>query len=125
MLAKYHTDTGDKSDPLVLFEMAQIRHAIRIEADINKSTSYLSLFSTPGNRKRMRLIVAIAVFSQWRYGLSTTAFITKEGTYIAFLSGNGLVSYYIDLVLEDAGIKSTVTKSVVNGCLQVGFSFVS
>lgn len=37
-------------------------------------------------------------------------------------SGNGLVSYYIDLVLEGVGIKDTETKSIVNGCLQVHFS---
>jgi len=50
-----------------MFEMAQIRHAIRMEEEINQSTSYLSLFQTPGNRKRMRIILGIAVFSQWRY----------------------------------------------------------
>lgn len=50
----------------VVFELAQIRHALRIEEDINKSTSYLSLVSTPGNRRRMMLVLAIAIFSQWR-----------------------------------------------------------
>jgi len=49
-----------------MFEMAQIRHAIRMEEDVNRSTTYLSLFSTPGNRKRMRLILGIGVFAQWR-----------------------------------------------------------
>lgn len=66
ILAKYHANGGDERDPLVVFEMAQIRHALRLEERINKATSYWSLFSTPGNRKRMRLIMAIAVFSQWR-----------------------------------------------------------
>jgi len=50
-----------------VFEMAQIRHAIRAEEMINKTTNYFTLFKTPGNRKRMMLIVAIAVFSQWRF----------------------------------------------------------
>ncbi|PPQ69312.1 hypothetical protein CVT25_005913 [Psilocybe cyanescens] len=103
VLAKYHAHGSDERDPLVTFEMAQIRHAIRMEEDINKSTSYLSLFSTPGNRKRMRIILAIAVFSQW--------------------SGNGLVSYYIDIVLKGVGITDTKTKSIINGSLQV-FNFV-
>jgi len=66
VLVKYHARGSDERDPLVTFEMAQIRHAIRLEEEINRSTSYLSLFSTPGNRKRMRIIMAIAVFSQWR-----------------------------------------------------------
>lgn len=67
VLVKYHANGSDGLDPLVTFEMAQIRHAIRIEEDINKSTSYWSLFSTPANRKRMRIIIAVAIFSQWRY----------------------------------------------------------
>lgn len=66
ILAQYHADGGDERDPLVVFELAQIRHAIRMEEDINKSTSWKSLIATPGNRKRMRIIVAISMFSQWR-----------------------------------------------------------
>ncbi|EAU85390.1 hexose transporter [Coprinopsis cinerea okayama7 len=65
ILAKYHANGGDERDPLVVFEMAQIRHALRLEEKINKTTSYLSLFQTPGNRRRMRLILGIGVFSQW------------------------------------------------------------
>ncbi|KAF8149918.1 general substrate transporter [Crassisporium funariophilum] len=103
ILAKYHARGGDERDPLVMFEMAQIRHAIRMEEEINSSTSYWSLFKTPGNRKRMRIIMGIAVFSQW--------------------SGNGLVSYYINLVLEGVGITKTETKAIINGCLQI-FNFV-
>ncbi|SJL09794.1 related to transporter (major facilitator superfamily) [Armillaria ostoyae] len=99
ILAKYHANDGDERDPLVVFELAQIRHALRIEEDINKSTSYLSLVSTPGNRKRMMLVLAIAIFSQW--------------------SGNGLVSYYINLVLEGVGITKPETKAAINGALQV------
>ena len=34
-------------------------------------------------------------------------------------SGNGLVSYYINLVLDGVGITKTETKAVINGCLQV------
>lgn len=67
ILAKYHANGGDERDPLVVFEIAQIRHAIRMEEELNASTSFRSLFSTPGNRKRMRLIIAIGLFSQWRY----------------------------------------------------------
>ncbi|KAG6817651.1 hypothetical protein H0H87_005408 [Tephrocybe sp. NHM501043] len=99
ILAKYHANSGDERDPLVVFELAQIRHAIRMEDEINANTSYKSLFSTPGNRKRMRLIIAIALFSQW--------------------SGNGLVSYYINLVLDGVGIHDTKTKAYINGGLQV------
>jgi len=66
ILVKYHAHGRDRHDPLVMFEMAQIRQAIKKEEEINKYTSYWSLFTTPGNRKRMRIILAIGVFSQWR-----------------------------------------------------------
>ncbi|KAH8826662.1 general substrate transporter [Flagelloscypha sp. PMI_526] len=99
ILAKYHANGGDERDPLVQFEMAQIRHAIRMEGEISQNTSYLTLFSTPGNRRRMKLIIAISIFSQW--------------------SGNGLVSYYINLVLEGIGMTSSREKTLINGILQV------
>ncbi|KAF9052411.1 general substrate transporter [Hymenopellis radicata] len=99
ILAKYHANGGDERDPLVVFELAQIRHALRMEELNNKHTSYWSLLATPGNRRRMTLIIAIAIFSQW--------------------SGNGLVSYYINLVLEGVGITSAETKAAINGGLQI------
>ena len=66
ILTKYHANASSERDPLIMFEMAQIRHAIRKEEEINKYTSYWSLFSTPSNRRRMRIIIAIAIFAQWR-----------------------------------------------------------
>lgn len=41
------------------------------------------------------------------------------------LSGNGLVSYYINLVLEGVGISSTRTKAAINGGLQVFNFFIA
>ncbi|KAJ7601775.1 general substrate transporter [Mycena polygramma] len=103
ILAKYHANGDTEPHPLVQFELAQIRHALRLQEEIDRGTSYLSLFRTPGNRKRMLLIIGIAIFSQW--------------------SGNGLVSYYINLVLEGVGINGTRTKATINAGLQV-FNFV-
>ncbi|KAJ3480655.1 hypothetical protein NLI96_g8199 [Meripilus lineatus] len=99
ILARYHANRGDERDPLVVFEMAQIRHALKMEKEAAKSASWSSLYSTPGNRRRMAIIIALAIFSQW--------------------SGNGLVSYYINLVLEGVGITETGTKAAINGGLQV------
>ncbi|EIW84270.1 general substrate transporter [Coniophora puteana RWD-64-598 SS2] len=99
ILAKYHSTSNDERDPLVVFEMAQIRHALKLEKEISSGTSYWTCFSTAGNRKRMTVIFAIALFSQW--------------------SGNGLVSYYINMVLNGVGITSTRTKAAINGGLQV------
>lgn len=66
ILSKYHANGDDAHDPLVRLELAQIRHALRMEEEMNNGTSYFSLFSNKGNRRRMRIIIAIAMFSQWR-----------------------------------------------------------
>jgi len=58
-----------------MFEYTQILAAIRLEKEINKQTSYLTLFKTKGNRRRMLIVISIGLFSQW--------------------SGNGLASYYL------------------------------
>lgn len=66
ILAKYHANGGDEHDPLIIFEMAQIRHALNLEREINEKLTFIQLWSTPGNLKRLRIIIAIAIFSQWR-----------------------------------------------------------
>ncbi|KDQ15950.1 hypothetical protein BOTBODRAFT_130708 [Botryobasidium botryosum FD-172 SS1] len=95
ILAKYHAN-GNELDPLVQFEYNEIREAMAIEREIARESTYLSLLSTPGNRRRMRIICALGLFSQWR-----------------------LVSYYINIVLEDLGVTSTSVKQLINACLQV------
>ncbi|KAG2133357.1 general substrate transporter [Suillus clintonianus] len=99
VLAHYHANGGDERDPLVLFEMAQIRHALNLEREFTSGKSYLRCFATQGNRQRMFTIIWIAIFSQW--------------------SGNGLVSYYINIVLDGVGITATRTKTGINGGLQI------
>ena len=66
ILCKYHANGGDEHDPLVVLEMAQIRHAVRVDKETG-AMSWAALVSTPGNRKRMMIVIALAVFSQWRY----------------------------------------------------------
>lgn len=63
ILAYYHAN-GNEQDPLVQFEFDEIRTAIDGEK-VQKQTGWLQLFATPGNRRRMRIIIAIAFFSQW------------------------------------------------------------
>jgi hypothetical protein len=46
---------------LVMFELAQIRHAIRAEKELSKGQSYSILWATPGNRKRMRCVRGLFV----------------------------------------------------------------
>ncbi|KAF9648736.1 general substrate transporter [Thelephora ganbajun] len=99
ILCKYHANGSNEHDPLVVFEMAQIRHSVRMDREVDATTSWASLVSTPGNRKRMMIVIALAVFSQW--------------------SGNGLVSCYIHLILEGVGVKDPGIQGLINGSLQL------
>jgi MFS family permease len=99
ILARFHAFGFDERDPFVQYEMAQIQNALKMEAESNKNASFTTLFATPGNRKRMRIVLGIAFFSQW--------------------SGNGLLSHYVNLVLESIDITNTRKKATINGCLQV------
>ena len=97
-LAYYHAD-GDTNDPLVQYEIEEIKAALDFDRNVAANIGWKSLITQPGNRKRMRIIVAIAFFSQW--------------------SGNGLVSYYLNAVLTSIGITDTNTQLLINGCLQI------
>ncbi|KAI0035836.1 hexose transporter [Vararia minispora EC-137] len=97
-LAYYHAD-GNEADPLVQYEFEEIKTAIELDRTVAANVGWKSLIMTPGNRRRLRIIVAIAWFSQW--------------------SGNGLVSYYLNIVLDGIGITSTVIKLLINGILQI------
>lgn len=96
IIAKYHCN-GDRDDPLVAFELAEIEDSIRIEKE--NQTGWIDIFRGRGNLRRLRIIIAIAFFSQW--------------------SGNGLVSYYLVLVLNGIGIRSQGHQTLINGILQV------
>lgn len=72
VLARFHAHGGDEHDPLIVFEMAQIRHALKLEKETSKNNNFLQILSTPGNLRRLRVIIAIAMFSQWRFVLLLT-----------------------------------------------------
>nr|AAT91253.1 hexose transporter [Paxillus involutus] len=97
-LAYYHAD-GNDQDPLVQYEFEEIRAALQFDRTVASNVGWKSLIATPGNRKRMRIIVALAFFSQW--------------------SGNGLVSYYLTEVFDQIGITGPSTQLLINGILQI------
>jgi hypothetical protein len=66
ILARFHAARFDEHDPFVRYEVAQIQSALRMEQEIKKNTTFATLFATPGNKKRMRIVLGIAFFSQWR-----------------------------------------------------------
>lgn len=100
-LAYYHSD-GNEEEPLVQYEYEEIKAAIAVERATNSHLGWASFTKTKGNRKRLRIIIALAVFSQW--------------------SGNGLLSYYLSKVLNAVGITESNTQLLINGCLNI-FNF--
>lgn len=96
LIVKYHAN-GDEFDPIVPLEMEEIRTALRLEREAVRSASYLSFFKTPGNRKRFRIVLTVSFFSQW--------------------SGNGLISYYLTLILDSIGYTAESTQTLINALL--------
>ena len=54
-----------RKDPLVEYEFEEIRTAIKFDREVAANVGWLSLVRTPGNRRRLRIMIAIAFFSQW------------------------------------------------------------
>ncbi|KAA1472818.1 general substrate transporter [Dentipellis sp. KUC8613] len=103
-LAYYHAN-GNEQDPLVEYEFEEIKTAIKLDQEVSTNVGWLSLVKTPGNRRRMRIILALAFFSQW--------------------SGNGLVSYYLKRVCDSVGITDPTTQLLINGILNIFNFFVA
>jgi MFS family permease len=89
---------GDRNDPFVQAEFAEIEETIRLEKEFSNQ-GWTVFLKTPGNRKRLLLIVLVSFFSQ--------------------CSGNGLVSYYLHDILQSVGITEPKDQSLFNGGLQI------
>ncbi|GJE85509.1 hexose transporter [Phanerochaete sordida] len=97
-LAHYHAD-GDEQDPLVLYEFNEIKAGIDLDRTVASNVGWSALWSTPGNRRRMLIIISIAFFSQW--------------------SGNGLVSYYLNAVFDTIGITNKTIQLLITAILAI------
>lgn len=83
---------------MVNLELSEIRDTIQLEQHYEK-TGWTELWSTKGNRHRLVILVTAGLFSQW--------------------SGNGIVSYYIHIILNELGYSGSVEQNLINGCLQI------
>ncbi|CAD0037344.1 unnamed protein product [Aureobasidium pullulans] len=97
VLADVHAN-GNLDDEVVMLELNEIRDTLKLEQEF-EGNNWTELFKTPGNRHRLIILCSVGFFSQW--------------------SGNGLVSYYLTLVLDQIGITDTNTQLVINGVLQI------
>jgi len=90
---------GDSSHPLIDFEMAEIQQTLKAEKEAQQYSSWNDLWATPGNRHRLFISVSLGIFSQW--------------------AGNGVVSYYLSIILDSVGITSVDDQTLISACLQV------
>ncbi|KAL3455964.1 general substrate transporter [Aspergillus heterothallicus] len=97
ILVTYHAG-GDESSALVEFEMEDIQRHLLQEAD-HASTSWTKILSSAGDKKRLAIILYISICSQ--------------------LCGNGIISYYLPLILDTVGIKDSDRQTLINGILQI------
>lgn len=97
VLAKTHAN-GNHDDELVLLEFQEIKETIALEKEF-EGNGWLVFIKTVGNRRRLLILLTLGLFSQW--------------------SGNGLASYYLNIVLEGVGITNDNTKLLLNGGIQI------
>ncbi|KAM0207470.1 hypothetical protein ACHAQD_012037 [Fusarium lateritium] len=113
ILIKYHAN-GDASDPFIQAEYTEIQNTIELETQAAEN-GWMVLFQTPGNRKRLLLIILTSFFSQ----CSGTERKEYYQTSRLISAGNGLVSYYLHDILNSVGIQKPYDQSLFNGGLQI------
>lgn len=93
ILVKHHGE-GDPDHPLPIAEYHEMCEALRQEKGI-KGKGLRLFLQTPANRKRLFILVSLAVFGQW--------------------SGTGLISYYLTKILSSIGIEGQQEQTRLNG----------
>jgi MFS family permease len=61
-LVRWHGN-GNGQDVFVELEFKQMRNIV--EAELNIKTTWKTLIATPGNRKRLAIMIFLGIFSQW------------------------------------------------------------
>lgn len=98
MLINRHAG-GDTSSQLVEFEPVEMERTINAEAEAKGQASLAEMASARVNRHRLFITISLGFFSQW--------------------TGNGVVSYYLPLVLNTVDITSTTSQTLISACLQI------
>lgn len=97
-LADLHVG-GNINSPLIEFEMAEIQQTLQAEKEAEQYSSWNDLWATPGNRHRLFISLSLGTFAQW--------------------CGNGVVSYYLSIILNSVGITSVTDQTLISACLQI------
>ncbi|KAJ5378246.1 uncharacterized protein N7496_005655 [Penicillium cataractarum] len=94
-LVKYHAN-GHEDSPLVEHEMQDIQQHMPSQG---LRLTWQQLWKTAADRKRLVLVIYLSFLTQW--------------------CGNGVVSYYLSLILDTVGITGSRDKTLINGILQI------
>jgi len=97
ILANEHAN-GDLNDELVLYEYNEICAALKLEKE-NQNSKYTDFFKTPGNRRRLLVLITMGTGSNW--------------------VGNGIIAYYLSPALKLVGITSAEQIAGINGGLAI------
>ncbi|KJA16923.1 hypothetical protein HYPSUDRAFT_46832 [Hypholoma sublateritium FD-334 SS-4] len=90
-LARFHSSTNDVNSPLVDLEMREIDEKIAVDGADKKWWDFRPLFKTRADRYRMWMVILIGQ-----------------------LSGNGLITYFLPILLKNAGITSQNKQLTLN-----------
>ncbi|KAF8655480.1 hypothetical protein AX16_003038 [Volvariella volvacea WC 439] len=91
ILARLHSNTGDINSPIVKLEMEEIEEKIEIDGSDKRWWDFRPLFTTRADRYRAYMVILIGQ-----------------------LSGNGLITYFLPVLLGIAGITSQDRKLTLN-----------
>ncbi|KAH7322999.1 lactose permease [Stachybotrys elegans] len=93
VLAKYHGE-GDPNHPIVQLQYREILEQHNMYKSENAWWDYRELFNTRAARYRLAMVICMAFFGQW--------------------SGNNVISYFMPVMIESAGITSRSTQLLLN-----------
>ncbi|RPB04383.1 general substrate transporter [Choiromyces venosus 120613-1] len=102
VMARYHGE-GDRNSPIVLLTYREMIEEIATEGSDKRWWDYKDLFNSKSAWWRLSCVVGMAFFGQW--------------------SGNGAVSYFMPVLLNQIGVKEERTQLLYNAILNV-ISFV-
>ncbi|KAF8957290.1 general substrate transporter [Flammula alnicola] len=94
ILARFHSSDNDIDSPLVDLEMREIEEKIQIDGADKRWWDFRPLFTTRADRYRAYMVILIGTFGQ--------------------LSGNGLITYFLPILLKNAGITSQNRQLTLN-----------
>ncbi|KAJ5633133.1 hypothetical protein N7490_009472 [Penicillium lividum] len=93
------TANGNKEDQIVLAQYEEIMESMEFEKYNGETVSLVTMIKTKSSRRRMMLALSVAKLLQY--------------------TGNNIVSYYLSIMLDNAGIKDTNTQLQINVVLNV------